>query len=159
WIRWWAHRDAMDVEDLGPAVIEQLVDRVIVTSPADLYVLSAHDLMQLDRMGKKSAEKLVKAIAATRTRPLRRLLAALAIKHVGTSTSEDLEAAFGTLEALSVATVADFLKVPGVGEKMAFSLHDFFHDPDNQSLLLALHVAGVKPELPKKKPTGDGPLT
>jgi len=159
WIRWWAHRDAMDIEDLGPKVIEQLVDRGMVTSPASLYVLSATDLAQLDRMGKRSAEKIVKTIAATRTRPLRRLLAGLAIKHVGTSTSGDLEAAFGTLEALSVATVADFLKVPGVGEKMAFSLHDFFHDPDNQSLMLALNVAGVKPELPAKKPAGDGPLT
>jgi DNA ligase (NAD+) len=112
WIRWFAHRDAMDVEGLGSKLIEQLVDRKLVQGLADLYRLDAAALAELDRMGKKSAENLVAGLEASKTRPLDRFLTGLTIRHVGTRGSEVLAERFGTLEAVRGATLAELESVP-----------------------------------------------
>ncbi len=97
-IRWFAHRDAMDVEGLGVKLIDQLVDRRLVQTLGDLYRLDAPTLADLERMGKKSAENLVAAIEGSKTRTLDRFLTGLTIRHVGTRSAEILAERFGTLE-------------------------------------------------------------
>lgn len=146
WIRWYAHRDAMDVDGLGTKLIDQLVDRGLVKSLADLYRLDEATLADLERMGKKSAANLVAALDASRRRTLDRLITGLTIRHVGTRSAEVLAERFETLEALRSATLETLMNVPDVGPVVAASVHDFFQDPDNQRLLDELGSVGVDPQ-------------
>ena len=100
WLRWYAHRDAMDIDGLGEKLIDQLVDKKLVQSLADLYRLDAPTLAELDRMGKKSADNLVQAIEASKHRTLDRLLTGLTIRHVGTRMAEIIAVRVKTLEQL-----------------------------------------------------------
>jgi DNA ligase (NAD+) len=145
WLRWFAHRDAMDVEGLGEKLIEQLVDKGLVKSLADVYRLDVPTLAELERMGKKSAENLVAALAASRTRSLDRLLTGLTIRHVGTRVAEILAERFGTLEALRAATLETLGGVPGLGPVVAASVHAYFQDEENRRLLDDLAAVGVQP--------------
>src|SRR5207253_9215389 len=99
-IRWFAHRDAMDIENLGTKLIDKLVDLKLVKGLADLYRLDEPTLADLERMGKKSAQNLLAALEASKTRTLDRFLTGLTIRHVGTRGAEILAARFKTLEAL-----------------------------------------------------------
>jgi DNA ligase (NAD+) len=144
-IRWFAHRDSMDVEGLGSKLIEQLVDKGFVKSLADLYRLDESTLAELERMGKKSAQNLVKALEASKTRPLDRFLTGLTIRHVGTRGAEVLAERFGTLELVKTATLAELEGVPEVGSVVAASVYDFFQNPVNQALLDDLQAVGVAP--------------
>ena len=144
-IRWFAHRDAMDVEGLGVKLIDQLVAKGLVRSLGDLYRLDATTLADLERMGPKSAENLVAAIAGTRTRTLDRFLTGLTIRHVGTRGAEILAERFETLEALQAATLADFEAIPGLGPVVAASVHAFLAEPTNQALITDLRAVGVDP--------------
>ena len=110
WLRWYAHRDAMDVEGLGTKLIDQLVDKGLVRSLADLYRLDEATLADLDRMGKKSAQNLVTALESSKKRPLDRFLTGLTIRHVGTRGAEVLAERFGTLEGVTSATLADLTR-------------------------------------------------
>ena len=156
WLRFWASRDAMDIEDLGPKLIDQLVDRGLVRTPADLYRLVTADLLGLERMGERSAFKIMAAIGATTTRPLQRLLVALTIPNVGQGTSEALAAAYGTLEALAKASVVDLMAIPDIGETTAVSVVGFF--TRNQDLLEDLKAVGVRPPAPVAAVADAGPL-
>ncbi len=144
-IRWFAHRDAMDVEGLGVKLIAQLVDSGLVKSLADLYRLDAATLADLDRMGKKSAQNLVDALLGSKTRPLDRFLTGLTIRHVGTRSGEVLAARFATLDALAGASLADLEGVPEIGPVVAVSVFDFFQDEANRRLLADLRAEGVEP--------------
>jgi DNA ligase (NAD+) len=146
WIRWFAHRDAMDVDGLGTKLIEQLVDRGHVKNLADLYRLDEETLAALERMGKKSAQNLVAAIEASKHRSLDRFLTGLTIRHVGTRNAEVLARRFATLEAIRAATLEELEAVPVIGPVVAGSVHAFFQDPDNQRLLDELQAVGVRPE-------------
>ena len=159
-IRWFAHRDSMDVEGLGVKVIDQLVDRALIQTLADLYRLDAKTLAGLDRMGKKSAENLVSAIEGSKLRPLDRFLTGLTIRHVGTRGAEILAERFGTLEALEQATFADLEAIPGLGPVVASSVFAFFEEEDNRRLLADLRQVGVAPAplVPVASPTGRLPL-
>jgi DNA ligase (NAD+) len=145
WIRWYAHRDAMDVDGLGEKLIAQLVDRGLVRSLADLYRLDAPTLADLERMGKKSAQNLVDALEATKSRPLDRFLTGLTIRHVGTRMAEVLAQRFGTLGAIRAASLEELEAVPEVGPVVAASVYDFFQEPDHQKLLDDLQSVGVSP--------------
>lgn len=145
WVRWFAHRDAMDIDGLGEKLIVQLVDKNLIKNPADLYRLRVEDLSALERMGVKSANNLVAAIDASKTRSLDRLITALTIRHVGTSSAESLAARFGTIEALRAAGIEQLLGVPDIGPIVAASVHDFFQTADNQALLDELVAVGVRP--------------
>ncbi|MDR3637708.1 MAG: NAD-dependent DNA ligase LigA [Isosphaeraceae bacterium] len=160
WIRWYAHRDAMDVDGLGEKLVAQLVDRGLVRSLADLYRLDAPTLADLERMGKKSAQNLVEALEATKSRPLDRFLTGLTIRHVGTRMAEVLAQRFGTLEAIRAAPLADLEAVPEVGPVVAASVHDFFQEPEHQQLLDDLQGVGVNPApvLAPQAGTGGLPL-
>ena len=125
-LRFYASRQAMDIEGLGPALIDQLVDRGIVGSLTDLYTLTAEVLAGLDRMGEKSAENIIQAIATSKNRGLTRVLTALGIRHVGEHNAALLAGEFGDIDALMEAPVDFLAQIPGVGPIVAESVFKFF---------------------------------
>lgn len=153
-----ASRQAMDIDGLGPAIIEQLVERGLVRDPADLYLLTAETLADLERVGQKSAANLVAAIDASKARGLRCLLHALGIRHVGSSLAELLAQDFVTLDALIAADRERLKAVEEVGDIVAQSLLDFFDVPENQTLVQRLRESGVRlDETPKAPPAEANP--
>ncbi len=153
-----ASRDAMDIEGLGPAVASQLVENGLVRSLADLYGLTVEQLQGLERMGPKSAENLIRAIEASKKRPLARLLFGLGIRHVGEGVARDLAEHFGSLDRLKTATVEELTAVRGLGEKIARSVVAYFADPQVQEMLERLRRAGVNLEQPRLAAEGQGSL-
>ncbi|MBN2243417.1 MAG: NAD-dependent DNA ligase LigA [Acidobacteria bacterium] len=125
-LRFYASRQAMDIEGLGPALIDQLVDRGLVRSLTDLYGIKAETLAGLDRMGRKSAEKLVGAIDASKDRGLARVLTALGIRHVGEHNAALLADALGNIDTLMEAPADSLAEIPGVGPVVAESVSRFF---------------------------------
>jgi len=138
-----ASRRALDIEGLGDKLVDQLVDRGLVRTPADLYALRAEDLAALERMGEKSAARLQAALERSRTTTLTRLLHALGIRDVGESTAAALAAHFGNLAALQAATPEQLLEVPDIGPVSAASIHEFFNSADNRQQLQRLAAAGL----------------
>lgn len=149
--------DAMDIRGLSYARIEQLVQADLVHDAADFFTLTAEQLLQLDRMAAKSAEKLVAAIDASRGQPLARLLSALGIRHVGGVASQLLARRFGSIEALQAASTDEIMAVRGIGDVIAHSVREFFDDPAAQALVRKLVAAGVQTTEPDVQ-RGDGPL-
>ncbi len=141
-----ASRGAMNIEGLGPAVIDQLVDLGYVTEPADLFGLTAGQLLTLDGFADRSSEKLIDSIAARRRVPLARFINALAIRHVGEHTAETLAAHFGSIDALAAATEEDLLAVEGIGAVVAAHVAAWFASVDGRAVLEHLRSAGVDPE-------------
>jgi DNA ligase (NAD+) len=133
-----AGRRAMDIEGLGDKLVEQLVDRGLVRTPADLYGLRQEPLAGLERMAEKSAANLVAAIDASRGRDLNRFIFALGIRNVGEQTAKDLARHFGTLAALMAADQAALMQVPDVGPVVAESILAFFAEPHNQAVIAEL---------------------
>lgn len=146
-------RDLMNIENLGPAVVDQLVDKGLVKEYADLYKLKKEDLVALERMGEKSADNLLKWIDESKTRDLPRLIAGLNILHVGLRTAEELAEHFETLDRLMEASVETLQKVTDIGPVVAQSIYDYFHSPQNREVIEHLREAGVNMRLlaPKKK--------
>jgi DNA ligase (NAD+) len=149
-LRYFAGRDQMDIEHLGPALIEQLVESSLVKSFADLYRLQKSDLMALERMAEKSAENVVVAIEKSKTRPLWRLIAALGIRHIGGQSAEILAEHFGSLDALMAADSETLQAVDQIGPKIAESVYEYFRSPTNRAVIEELLSAGVRPEQPRK---------
>ena len=142
-IQHYASRGAMDIEGLGKVLVEQLVDRKLVRSIADLYDLKAEQVAELERMAKKSAENLIEGIEASKSRDLWRLIFGLGIRHVGAASARSLARRFGTLDRLIEATVEKLMAVSDVGEVVARSIRDFFDKKDNLHTLERLRRAGV----------------
>jgi len=140
-LRHFAHRRAMNIEGLGDAVIEQLIARGLVQSPADLYALTPSQLQDLDRLGEKSAANLVAAIQGSRGATLARFLFALGIPEVGEATAAALAREFGTLDALRKASVERLQETPDIGPIVAEHIHGFFAAPANAKVLDALQKA------------------
>ena len=138
-----ASRDAMDIEHLGPAVVEALVGAGLVKGPGDLYHLKVEDVEQLDRMGKKSAENLIAAIEKSKSAGLGRLLFAFGIRQVGQKAGKVLAARFGTLDALMAADAETLTAVPDIGAITAQSLLEWFQSPQSRHLIETLREAGV----------------
>ena len=160
-VRWFAHRDAMDVEGLGLKLVDQLVDKGLIKGLADLYRLDEETLAGLDRMGKKSARNLVEALEGSKRRPLDRFLTGLTIRHVGTRGAEVLAERFGTLDAVASATLAELQGVPEVGLVVAASVFDHFQEAENRAILDDLRSVGVDPVpvVPPAKSPGSLPLS
>ena len=150
--------DAMDIRGLSYARIEQLVTAGLVEDAADFYTLTAEQLLPLDRMAVKSAEKLVAAIDASRAQPLARLLNALGIRHVGAVAAQLLARRFGTIEALQAASIDEIVAVRGIGEVIAQSVREFLDDPAARVLIGKLVAARVQMTEPDVQ-TGEGPFT
>ena len=138
-----ASRDAMDIEGLGIAVVEALVNAGLVSSPADLYYLEPQSVAALERMGKKSAENLIDAIEASKKNDLGRLLYAFGIRQVGQKAAKTIARYFGTLEALSNATLDELTAVEDVGTITATNLLAWFASPQSAHLIRRLADAGV----------------
>jgi DNA ligase (NAD+) len=149
-LRFFAGRGQMDIEHLGKALIDQLIDAGLVKNFADIYKLTKEDLLGLERMADKSAQNVIESIEDSKSRPLWRLIAGLGIRHIGGQTAQDLADYFGTLDALMNASQADLDAVEQIGEKVAESVYEYFHNENNRKVIKELLDAGVKPELPKK---------
>jgi len=130
-----ASRACMDIENLGTAIVEQLVARGLAHNPADLYTLRIEQLLELDKFAEKSANNLIAALEASKTRCLWQLIHGLGIPHVGKQSAKDLEAYFDSLDAIASASEEALVEVDGVGSIMAQSLHAWFADPDHTTLI------------------------
>lgn len=149
-----ASRDAMDIEGLGPAAVEALVNAGLVKTPADLYQLKASDVEGLERMGKKSAENLMAAIERSKSQGMARLLFAFGIRQVGQKAAQVLARQFGSLDKLMEATQEDLTQVNDVGGITADYLVNWFQNPQSRHLIEALRQAGVSFES-TEAPVGD----
>ncbi|MBO8169172.1 MAG: NAD-dependent DNA ligase LigA [Thermoanaerobacteraceae bacterium] len=138
-----ASRDAMDIEGLGPKMVEQLLKHNLIENVADLYYLTMEDLLSLERVGEKSARNLLDAIEKSKDNALHQLIFALGIRHVGLGASKALARHFGSLEALAGASEEELLAVADVGPKIAASISNFFAEPQNQDVIRRLVAAGV----------------
>jgi DNA ligase (NAD+) len=138
-----ASRRALDIDGLGEKIVDQLVDGALVGTPADLYRLTLADLAGLERMGEKSAQNLLDALARSKRTTLPRFVYALGIRNVGEATARDLASHFGALEPLMVADEAALEEVPDVGPVVAASIAGFFRERHNRDVIGALRRAGV----------------
>ncbi len=139
-----AQRTAMDIEGLGDALAEQMVKEGLVKDAGDLYRLTGEQLTELERMGKKSAENLLRGIEESKGRGLARLLFGLGIRHVGSASAESLARHFGSLARIAEAGEGELTAVGDVGPVVAAAIQGFFLSPDNQRVLEKLERAGVK---------------
>ena len=140
----WASRNAMDINGLGEKLMHQLVDKGLVDSVADLYDLTVDRLASLERMGKKLAEKLVDAIAHSKTQPWSRVLYGLGIRHVGSVNAQTLTQKFTTVEQLSSASATNIEAVYGIGPEIAQAVYQWFRVPANQALIDRLKASGLQ---------------
>lgn len=147
-IEFWASKDAMDIDKVGPSVIEQLYTKNFIKTPVDLYKLTMQDFMMLDLVKEKSAFNMYNAIQDSKNKPLSRLLTAFTIKNVGKETAGVLASEFGTLDNLMNATIEDLSKVEGVGEIIAKDIFDFFRKPETIQMIEELRSLGVEPAPP-----------
>jgi DNA ligase (NAD+) len=138
-----ASRRAMDIDGLGEKLVDQLVDQGLVKTPVDLYRLDVPTLARLERMGEKSAQKLIAAIDRSRHTTLARFIYALGIRNVGEATARDLAHHFGSLDALMNADEAALMAVPDIGPVVAESIRQFFAEPHNRQVIAGLRRVGV----------------
>ena len=144
-IEYWVSKEAMDIDNVGPSVIEQLYNKGFIKNCVDLYKLTIQDFMQLDLVKEKSAFNMYNAIQESKTRPLSRLLTAFSIRNVGKETAGVLANEFNTLEKLKNASVDELSCVDGIGDIIAKEIYDFFHDEENLRMLEELKSLGVEP--------------
>lgn len=167
----WVSRDALDIDGMGKKLVEQVIDKGVVKSVADLYQITVGELASLERMGQKSAQKLVAAIERSKTRPWSRVLYGLGIRHVGSVNAQVLADNFPNIDGLAQAEVETIAAIFGIGEEIAQAVHDWFQIPANQALVANLKAAGVSLEheggaigqasssSAGEAPSSDGPLT
>ena len=139
-----ASRSGVNIDGLGPAIIDQLVDREYVHDPADIYRVTKEQLLQLDGFADKSADNLLRSIEARRVVPLERLVNALGIRHVGEHTAFALASRFGSLDALMRASVDDLLTTEGIGQVVAEHVHQWLQSDQGRELLSKLAGVGVR---------------
>ncbi len=148
---YFAHRGVMNIDGLGEALIQQLLDSGLVRSIADLYTLNEEQLLKLERVGKKSAQSLLEQIERSKQAGLARLLMGVGIRFVGERTAELLAGAFGSMEAIAAAGREELEMVDEVGPKVAASIREFFENERNQALVERLRAVGVKMTAEKKQ--------
>jgi DNA ligase (NAD+) len=155
-LRFFAGRRAMDIEGLGPALIDQLVDREIVKSLPDLYILTAEQLKDLEHMGEKSAHNLIDSIRGSKRRGLTRVLTALGIRHIGERNARLLAEEFGNIHALMSASEMRLAQIPGVGPIVAESVHSFFQSEAGIGIIRSLekHEVNMTEELRSEASAG-----
>jgi len=140
----WVSRPAMDIQGLGEKLVQQLVEHRLVSNVADLYDLTAEQLQSLERMGAKSAEKLVRAIAASKQKPFSKVLYGLGIRHVGATIANLLTEHFPSVQILAQASPEAIAAVHGIGTEIAQSVVQWFAEPSHQQLIQALAKHGIK---------------
>jgi DNA ligase (NAD+) len=159
WLCHFGSPEALDIEHLGYQTVIALVERGWLADPADIYALGATQLVQLPGWAEKSAQNLLDAIAASKQRPVWRLLVGLNIRRVGAHVAQFLAQRFVSLDALAAASLEDLQAIEGVGPEIASAVHDWFRDPENAALIEKLGRAGlrVKDQTPGG-PVGPRPL-
>ena len=145
-LRYFAGRSAMDIEGLGDKLVDQLVSQQLVTEFADLYELTESQLLQLERMGEKSARKLLEALETSKSRGLTRLLNALSIRHVGDRVASILADRFGSMDQMQQAEVDQLSEIDEVGPIIAQSVYDFVHSEYGERIIRRLAEVGVEQE-------------
>ncbi|MBI2441400.1 MAG: NAD-dependent DNA ligase LigA [Lentisphaerae bacterium] len=143
WLQHFAARGAMDIEGLGEALIDQLVDQRLVRDPSDLYQLRPEQVADLERLAEKSAQNLIDAIAASRRREFWRVLFALGIRQVGAKKAQTLEQHYASIEALMKATPDELQQIRDLGPIVAQSIGDYFRSARNRALIGRLRQAGI----------------
>lgn len=147
-------RDAMDIEGMGPSVVDSLLAYHLVEDPGDFYRLKQEDIEQIERMGEKSAANLIAAIADSKGRGLAKLLFGLGIRFLGAKGAELISRRFGTMDAIIDASAEDIQETEGIGKVIAKSLYDYLHDVKNLSVINKLKDAGVLMEDVKEETEG-----
>lgn len=150
-LRYFAGRDQMDIENLGPAIIDQLVDKKIVRDFADLYSLDVKTLAELERMAEKSAQNVIDGIEKSRTQSLDRLIAALGIRHIGIQNAEILARHFGSIDEIKKAAAEELTRIDQIGPVLAKSIYDYFRDSNNLKIIDKLIATGLNPKYKKSK--------
>lgn len=148
-VAYFCGRNQMDIADVGPALIEQLLEKKLIHSLPDLYRLEQDALVELERMGEKSAANVIKGIQDSKQRGLARLLAGLGILHVGNRTAQIIAEHFGTYDKLAAATLEEIDDIPGMGEVVAKSLHDFLQSDAGKKTFEEFRKLGLKLEEPQ----------
>lgn len=149
-----ASRTAMDIENLGSAVIEQLIDKYQLKDPADLYKLKEEDFLELDKFKEKSASNLSRALEASKSQALWRLIHGIGIPNVGKQAAKDLEFHFKSLDRLELASYSDLIQIDGIGSIMAESICKWFDQPENQRMLAQFKEHGLNLESTANKTQG-----
>jgi DNA ligase (NAD+) len=147
----------MNIDGMGDVLVDQLVDRGVVQSVADIYDLTLDQLLELERIGKKSAGNLLRNIENSKRNPLPRVLTALGIRFVGERTAVFLSEAFGNMDQISAADVEKLQQAEEVGPKVAESIFQFFREPRNRELVDRLRGVGLQFEYRSSRPVA-GPL-
>src|SRR2546422_979545 len=159
-IRHFAQREAMNIEGLGEALVQKLVDHALVKDIADIYGLDTSTLAGLERMGKKSADNLIREIEKSKSTPFERVIHALGIRFVGERTAELLAEAFTDIDALMRASREELERVFEVGPKVADAIRQFFDQEQNRALIARLGAAGVNMQTAGRPAvTAEGPFT
>lgn len=136
-------RNAMDIEGLGPSIVEQMLEKNLIETAADLYYVNPSDIADMDKMGEKSAQNLINALEKSKSNPLYRLINAFGIRHIGEKAAKILSAQYKTLENLINASVDELTQIPDIGEKMAMSVVSFFAEEQTKEFIKKLETAGV----------------
>lgn len=147
-IKHFASKGAMDIDGLGSKIVDQLVDRELVHSVADLYRLTIDDFLSLERLAEKSSQNLIDSINKSRRTTLPRFIYALGIRHVGEHVARVLSGRFSTINELEKATVPELMEIDEVGPRVAESIHNFFSEPRNKEVVDNLLSYGVRYEKP-----------
>ena len=153
-LKYFAGRGQMDIENLGAALVEQLVEVGLVENFADLYKLEKPELIALERMAEKSADNVIKAIEKSKTQPLWRFIAALGIRHIGGQSAQILAEHFGSLEALMLTEKQELADIDQIGPTMAESICEHFKNKKHAEVIRQMLAAGVSPERPKARRAG-----
>ncbi|MCY2954054.1 MAG: NAD-dependent DNA ligase LigA [Planctomycetota bacterium] len=156
-VRWFCGRNQMDIENLGEVLVDQLVDAGVVKTFADIYRLKKEQLLDLERMGEKSAQNVIDGIEASRARGLDRLLSGLGVRHVGNRVAHVLAVHFGSLDAIGKASEEELSVVNEIGPVIADSVHDFVHNETGREAIRQLKAVGIDPKM--EKPAGVGQLS
>ncbi len=145
-LEYWVSKEGMDIDFIGPSVIEQLYNLDMVKTPADFYKLSQQDFMMLDLVKEKSAFNMYNSIQLSKNRPLSKFITALSIRHVGKETADILVNELSTLENIKNANIEKLSNIEGVGEKIAQSIYEFFRSKKTECMLEELEKLGVIPQ-------------
>lgn len=151
-IQFWVSKDGMDIDKMGPAVVEQLFDKGLISSPVDLYRLTKEDFLTLNLVKQKTANNLYNSVQNSKHRPLKQLLTSFVIRNVGKETADIIANEYGSLDKIKKISEEELAGVNGIGDKMAKEIYAFFHDKDNLDMIEELKELGVNPqpvELPK----------
>lgn len=154
-LEYWVSKEAMDIDNIGPSIIEQLYNLDMVKTPLDFYKLSKDDFLKLDLVKEKSAQNMYDAIQESKNRTFARFITALSIRHVGKETAELIVGEFPTIDALENASVEDLANIEGVGEKIAQSVYAYFHNNQNLEMVKEFEKYGLNFEANAAAPKTD----